>query len=132
MTSSTLRFRFTAVLLLVASARTWLMLDFGQGLGLGLNQGLSENSGAYPRLRDLPPLSLDLATASWPELTWLPGIGERTARGIVAHRAELGVPLSLDSLHLMPGVGDELAAQLPKEWLADELEGVTSTRPPPK
>ncbi|NQU48476.1 MAG: helix-hairpin-helix domain-containing protein [Planctomycetes bacterium] len=124
MTSSTLRYRFTAVLLLVASARTWIALGVGNSFG--------ENFEAYESFKDLPPLSIDLATASWPELTWLPGIGEQTARGIVAHRAGLGIPVNVDSLHLMPGVGSELAAQLPHAWLLNGSKGTTITRPPPK
>ena len=51
----------------------------------------------------------DLATASWRELACLPGVGPARARAIVAHRAELGVPLRASLLGLLPGVGAQTA-----------------------
>jgi len=57
--------------------------------------------------------TVDLNTASWPEIIVLPEIGETTARAIVAERERGGPFTDLDDMaHRVHGVGPRLLEQI--------------------
>jgi helix-hairpin-helix protein len=99
------RGRLLAALLVLASVRT--LLDLHKGL---------PPDWSLPTVA-LPTTVPDLATAGWRELSWLPGIGSGRARSIVAHRSQLGFPLTPSNLHLLPGVGEVTAKKI-VDWYA--------------
>jgi DNA uptake protein ComE-like DNA-binding protein len=98
-----LQFRFVAAILVLASFKACLVFMLGEH---------EEGQRAWTHL---PTLKVDLSTSSWPELSWLPGIGPKTAKGIVAYRARFGVPLNVHMLPLVPGVGESTANGI-MEW----------------
>ncbi len=55
---------------------------------------------------------MDLNTASWEELTLLPGIGESTAREIVAYRERVGGFKSVGQLRHIKGIGEKAFADI--------------------
>lgn len=74
-----------------------------------------------PLLQDfsasIPPsakVSVNPRTAGLDEWMWLPGVGPNLAKAIVSCRPFLGVPLTAENLHLIPGVGEKLVAK----WIA--------------
>lgn len=68
------------------------------------------------------PFQPCLATAGWRELACLPGVGIAQAKAIVRGRAGLGVPVSLDNIGLIPGVGPSTVEAL-RQALAREGPG---------
>jgi hypothetical protein len=59
-----------------------------------------------PDLRAGPPVLVpDFARDGAQRLAWLPGFGSGRAARVVEARPRLGVPLSADTLALLPGVG---------------------------
>ncbi len=86
----------------------------------------------WRRLEALPSAKIDLATASWVELDWLPGIGQQTAKSIVEQRPRLGAPLTLENLASLPGVGKATSSQIPTNWVIRMPMESTSAQPPPK
>jgi len=48
----------------------------------------------------------ELATDGAERLAWLPGLGAGRAARLVRERPWLGVPLSPDTLALLPGIGE--------------------------
>lgn len=52
-----------------------------------------------------PVLKIDINSADWPELTLIPGIGERLAKRIISARDECGGFDSIEQLELIPGIG---------------------------
>ena len=54
-----------------------------------------------------PTLLPDLARDGVDRLAWLPGLGRGGAASLVAARPFLGVPLTLNTLPLLPGIGAE-------------------------
>jgi len=100
----------------VADRRTRTALWLAAGgavvcLAATINDWPVDDVGSLPR----PPVrvGLDPNTAAWFELAQLPGLGERTARSIVAYRErrETGpkgrraVYLTPGDLNLVPGIG---------------------------
>ena len=57
-------------------------------------------------------LSVDMNRADAATLSLLPGVGPRTARDLVAHRARHGRFDSLDQLERLPGLGAKTVAGL--------------------
>ena len=55
---------------------------------------------------------IDINTAKWPEIVVLPGLGEKLARAIVAHRETIGPFDSLDAIQSVPGIGEKKLNQL--------------------
>ena len=55
---------------------------------------------------------MDLNTASWEELSLLPGIGETKAKEIVAHRERIGGFKSPDQLAEVRGIGRKMLDKL--------------------
>ncbi len=59
-----------------------------------------------------PTLVPDLAHDGAERLAWLPGLGQGGAADLVAARPGLGVPLSLATLRLVPGIGETTAREI--------------------
>lgn len=59
-----------------------------------------------------PTLLPDLARDGAARLAWLPGLGAGGAVGVVAARPFLGVPLTLETLPLLPGIGAQTAREV--------------------
>ncbi len=55
---------------------------------------------------------LNLNKATWPELSLLPGVGESTARKIVADREENGPFLEVADLQRIKGIGPKTVARI--------------------
>lgn len=55
---------------------------------------------------------VDLNTATWQQLYWLPGVGESIAREIVAYREEHGPFASPEDLAKVPHIGPALVEKL--------------------
>jgi hypothetical protein len=111
--------RAAAVLVLIAALRSVIAL-------------IPDPSAKWDRIAALPATKINLATASWVELAWLPGIGAQTARSIVAQRPRLGAPLTLENLACLPGVGEATCDQIPVDWVIRMPTDSTSAQPPPK
>ncbi len=71
--------------------------------------------------------SVDINSASWPELANLPGIGETYARSIVQYREEHGAFGLHEELMEIPGIGPRTLVKL-QPYLAPIPK---STSPPP-
>ncbi len=104
--------------------------------------GLSQSRKKWEGVASLPGQTIDLATASWPEIAWLPGIGAQTARRIALERVRLGFPLHLGNLSALPSVGEGTVDGIPINWLRHRSGEVVPDRqdmaipyggvPPPK
>lgn len=117
--SSWLPLRVAALAVMIAALRsTWVLTH--------------DPADRWQKVAALPAQRIHLATASWPELAWLPGIGKRTAQSIVATRARLGAPLSIENLSALPGVGASTAARIPADWVVRMPLDSVSALPPPK
>ncbi|NOZ19857.1 MAG: helix-hairpin-helix domain-containing protein [Planctomycetes bacterium] len=57
---------------------------------------------------------IDLNSANWAELTLLPGVGEVTAKRIVALREKLGGFTSVEQIKEVRGLGDVRVAEIAK------------------
>ncbi len=55
---------------------------------------------------------VDINAADWPEIVVLPGVGEKLARAIVAHREETGPFQTLESIQDVVGIGEGKFAQI--------------------
>ncbi len=69
-----------------------------------------------------PTLPPDLARDGVERLAWLPGLGPGRAERVVRERAFLGAPLSINTLTLVPGIGETSRAQIAEalqEWNAE-------------
>lgn len=73
-------------------------------------------------LQGWQPFQPALATAGWRELACLPGVGIAQAKAITRGRAGLGVPVSVDNVGLIPGVGPQTVEAL-RHALAHEGPG---------
>ena len=71
--------------------------------------GLPRHCVHVERIRFSPAtFQVHLNSATWPELTQMPGIAETLARRIVAHREQHGPFASLDELSQVHGIGPKL------------------------
>lgn len=100
-------------------------------LALAVVAGVAWRAADYARLgrealRPVPPpdgptYRVNVNRADWVLLTLVPGIGEKTARKIVAKRDELGGRFAtLDQLKEVDGIGEKVLAKLGRYlYLAD-------------
>lgn len=90
------------------------------------------NSG-FIDFEDLPsrPVEyvVDINTAEWPELTNLPGIGEKLAKQIVRHREQSGPFHSADELMDIHGIGEMKLAGIQSQIVITESLKQTAERP---
>ncbi len=70
----------------------------------------SFTSGGIADIDSADPLSaefkIDINSAEWPELVAVTGIGEKTARAIIAHREQHGPFPTLEAIMDVPGIGE--------------------------
>jgi competence ComEA-like helix-hairpin-helix protein len=93
--------RVAAVLLILAGA---------SALGIHVSgEGMMRRDQATPLVASF---RVNLNEADWPEIAALPGIGEKTARAIVAWRETHGHFSSADELEKIDGIGRMTAARL--------------------
>ncbi len=59
----------------------------------------------------------DLATAPWPELALLPGLGAGRAQLLAEQRSRMGPVLRPAAVHLVAGIGQQTASDL-SDWYA--------------
>jgi competence protein ComEA len=76
--------------------------------------------------RDAAPYQVDLNRAAEAELVQLPGVGERTARQIVAYREEHGGFHEVEDLQAVHGIGPAKLSNLRPHVRVGEADGVTS------
>jgi len=92
----------------------WFDLDSGELAvllaGAALWRGEFHVEGARQALT--APVRLDVNTARPYELQLLPGIGEKTARAIVASREQQGPYRRLEELMRVPGIGPRTVERL--------------------
>jgi competence protein ComEA len=84
-----------ALAVIIAMGVAWLVLGGATGELVEIDR--------QPRRE--APFRVDLNTATWPELSQLPGIGETLARRIVESREKEGPFASADALLRVSGVG---------------------------
>ena len=88
-------------------------------IGLGVNYLRIHYFG--PKIEVVEPASseiqtkIDINTASWEELTLLPGIGETLAQRIVAYRQENGPFESVDDLSKVQGIRQGLVDDIDED-----------------
>jgi competence protein ComEA len=84
-----------ALTTIIAMALAWLVLGGATGRLVEIDR----------QPRQEAPFRVDLNSASWPELSQLPGIGETLARRIVESREKEGLFPSAEALLRVSGVG---------------------------
>lgn len=97
--------------------RTLAVLTFAALAAMGLHQALDGRSFDEVKEADRErPRSLrfqvDVNSASWPELTVLPGIGETLAHRIVKSRETVGPFHNSDSLQRVEKIGPKIALKI--------------------
>jgi competence protein ComEA len=73
---------------------------------------------------------VDINSANWPELMNLPGVGEKTARDIVAHRSIHGDFTCFESLTAVSGIGESTIRQITPYMIPFEQAEIQDTDVP--
>ncbi|MDO4630575.1 MAG: helix-hairpin-helix domain-containing protein [Planctomycetia bacterium] len=87
-------------------------LPFSRNDELQIKSGAFSVSETYGTVREKDVYLVNINTASVPELCILPGIGEITARKIVAEREENGLFRSMEDIERVHGIGAKMVEKL--------------------